>query len=130
MNKISPQFCERLFGGGGAVIGALAVGAGAFAAHGLKGSLSADALANWETGARYALGHGLALVLVALLAGRHPGPPVMIAGLGFLAGVIVFSGSLFLLSLTGARWLGAITPIGGVCFIVGWLALAVGWLRR
>ena len=107
-----------------ALNGALAVLAGAFAAHGLKGRLSADMLAVFDTGARYHLAHALAMGLAALAA-RVPG-----AGLArkaaalFLAGIIFFCGSLYLLALTGMAILGAITPIGGLAFIAGWGFLA------
>jgi uncharacterized membrane protein YgdD (TMEM256/DUF423 family) len=83
-------------------------------------------LAVWETGARYMMYHGLALLFVAWLADRHPGRAVSIAGWGFLIGVFLFSGSLFVLALTGERRLGAITPLGGLAFLIGWAALALG----
>jgi uncharacterized membrane protein YgdD (TMEM256/DUF423 family) len=87
--------------------------AGAFAAHGLKPRLSADALAIFETGARYQMYHALAMALAALIAQTR-------AAALFLVGIILFSGSLYLLALTGIGILGAITPIGGLCFIAGW----------
>lgn len=103
------------------VVGAIGVLLGAFGAHGLK-NLVADAylLEIWETGARYHLLHALALCAVA----AHPARPKAAGGL-FLAGIAVFSGSLYLMTLTDQRWLGAITPVGGVCFVLGWLALAL-----
>jgi uncharacterized membrane protein YgdD (TMEM256/DUF423 family) len=127
MTTLHPS--QRLFGLAGALSGALAVAAGAFATHALRGALSVDALANWETGARYQMYHALALLLVAWLAGQRPGRPTRIAGWAFIAGTILFSGSLYLLSLTGLRWLGALAPFGGAALIGGWLALAWSWLR-
>ena len=104
---------NRTWLGIAALNGALAVMAGAFAAHGLKARLSADALSVFETGARYHMYHALAMALVALVPERR-------AAALFLAGIFLFSGSLYLLALTGVTILGAITPIGGLCFIAGW----------
>ena len=102
------------------VVGALGVALGAFGAHGLKNAVSDPSLLDtWETAARYHLIHALALGLVAM----HPTQPKWAGGL-FVAGLVFFSGSLYTLVLTEQRWLGAITPIGGVCFIAGWLVLA------
>jgi uncharacterized membrane protein YgdD (TMEM256/DUF423 family) len=109
----------------GAVLGFLAVACGAFAAHGLKGRISADGLEVFETAARYQMYHALALVAVGLLAGRgRTSGALAVAGWSFSLGTVVFSGSLYALALSGVRWLGAITPLGGVLFLVGWLALA------
>jgi uncharacterized membrane protein YgdD (TMEM256/DUF423 family) len=108
----------------GALSGAVAVAAGAFGAHGLKARLSPDLLAVFETGARYQMFHALALVGAAWAADRFPGPAANAAGWLFVAGTVIFSGSLYALTLSGVRALGAITPIGGVAFIAGWLALA------
>jgi uncharacterized membrane protein YgdD (TMEM256/DUF423 family) len=110
------------------VFGALGVGAGAFGAHGLKAVLSPEMLAIWETAARYQLIHALALVGVAALAVRET-PGLRLAGIAFSFGIVVFSGSLYALALTGIGWLGAITPFGGLGFILGWLALAWAGLR-
>jgi uncharacterized membrane protein YgdD (TMEM256/DUF423 family) len=107
-----------------AVSGAISVAAGAFGAHGLKARLTPDLLAIFETGARYQMFHALALVAAAWAAERFPGAAATAAGWLFLAGTVVFSGSLYALALTGIRTLGAITPLGGVAFIAGWLALA------
>src|SRR5262245_25252776 len=102
------------------VTGAFGVLLGAFGAHGLKGMVTDPHLLEvWETAARYHLFHAGALGLVAV----HPRRPA-VAGVAFLLGILLFSGSLYTLSLTGARWLGAITPLGGLSFIVGWLSLA------
>ena len=108
----------------GSLSGAIAIGLGAFGAHGLKKVLSAEDLTIFETGVRYQMYHALALVICGLLAGNLPkvnlGPPAT----GFTLGSIVFSGSLYFLVLTGPRWLGAITPIGGLLLIGSWLWLA------
>jgi uncharacterized membrane protein YgdD (TMEM256/DUF423 family) len=112
-----------------AAMGGLAVAMGAFAAHGLARILDARMLAIFETGARYQMYHALAMGLAALAArGRAAKPAGIAAGL-FLAGIVLFSGSLYLLALSGwAAW-GMITPLGGLCLIAGWIALAVAGLR-
>lgn len=111
----------------GAVLGAVGVAMGAFGAHALKDTVEPRMLDIWSTATQYQLWHALALVAVALLAGREGAntTAVQVAGGAFTFGVLVFSGSLFLLVLTGKTWLGAITPIGGTALIVGWIALAV-----
>jgi uncharacterized membrane protein YgdD (TMEM256/DUF423 family) len=102
----------------------------------LKARLSPDLLAVFETGARYQMYHALALVLVGVLASRLTTDARELASLKlsgglFLAGTLLFSGSLYVLALTGLRWLGAVTPLGGLCWLAGWLALAwAGWLLR
>ena len=122
---------ERLFFGVGAVSAALAVALGAFAAHGLRSRISADALATFETGARYHMYHALALLAVAWACARWPSAWASAAGWLFMAGTVLFSGSLYLLAVTGVRTLGAITPFGGLAFILGWLALAwAAWTAR
>ncbi|MEX2148255.1 MAG: DUF423 domain-containing protein [Candidatus Rokuibacteriota bacterium] len=122
---------DRVFLGVGAVSAALAVALGAFAAHGLRARLSPEALQTFETGARYHMYHALALLAVAWAAARWPGAAVTTAGWLFVAGTLLFSGSLYLLAVTGVRALGAITPIGGAAFILGWLALAwAAWSAR
>jgi uncharacterized membrane protein YgdD (TMEM256/DUF423 family) len=120
---------ERIFVILGGVSGLIAVAAGAFGAHSLRDRLPADLLPTFETGARYHMYHALALILAAWAASRWPGPFATAAGWLFLAGTLIFSGSLYALSLTGARWLGAITPIGGLAFIAGWLCLALAAWR-
>jgi uncharacterized membrane protein YgdD (TMEM256/DUF423 family) len=120
---------ERTWVAVGAVSGLIAVAAGAFGAHALKARLTPDLLAVFETGARYQMYHALALVAAGWAAGRFPGPAPAWAGGLFLAGTLLFSGSLYLLALTGTRWLGAITPLGGVAFLAGWGALAWAALR-
>ncbi len=113
----------------GSVLCGLGVILGAFGAHGLRARLSPEMLVVFETGVRYHLIHALGLLAVAGAASRWPGSYVSIAGYLFVAGIFIFSGSLYVLAITGIRWLGAITPIGGVCLIVGWGLLAVGVLR-
>jgi uncharacterized membrane protein YgdD (TMEM256/DUF423 family) len=120
---------ERVFFTFGALSGLCAVAAGAFGAHALRDRLSADMLATFETGARYQMYHALALLVAAWAITRWPGPLTTAAGWLFVIGTLIFSGSLYLLSLTGLRWLGAITPLGGVAFISGWLLLAVAAWR-
>jgi uncharacterized membrane protein YgdD (TMEM256/DUF423 family) len=113
----------------GSLLMLLGVAAGAFAAHGLKAHLSADNLDIWQTGARYHIYHALALFAVAFAATRWQSSLISTAGWLFVAGVAVFAGSLYLLAVTNVKWLGAITPIGGLCFLAGWACLALGALR-
>ena len=108
----------------GSVLGALGVAAGAFGAHALKARLAPDALAAWETGVRFQLVHALALLAVGLLA-RQVGLPLRGSGLAFAWGTVLFSGSLYVLALGGPRWLGPVTPVGGVLLIAGWVLLAL-----
>ena len=100
----------------------LAVAAGAFGRHALKSRLTPELLETFEIATRYLIYHALAIIAVSLLAPRS-GTAVQVAGILFALGVVVFSGSLYALALTGARWLGAITPIGGLLLLAGWLAL-------
>jgi len=116
---------DRLFWVLGALAGLTAVGTGAFAAHALKGRLPPDLFDVFEVGARYHMYHALALLAVAWGSTRWPGSAIGWAGGLFAVGIVLFSGSLYALALTGVRPLGAITPLGGVCFIAGWIAL--GW---
>ena len=113
----------------GAWLGALGVALGAFGAHGLKACASADMVAIWETGAKYHVLHALALLATGWASERWPGAFASGAGWLFLAGIVLFSGSLYALALTGARALGAITPIGGGCLIAGWACLAMAATR-
>ena len=112
------------------VLGFLAVALGAFGAHALKARLEPGQLVVFETGVRYQMYHALALLAVAMLADRRPCGALNAAGSLFLAGVLLFSGSLYLLSTQGWRWLGPVTPLGGVCFLAGWIALAIAAARR
>lgn len=120
---------DRTFLALGAVLAGLAVAAGAFGAHGLRGRLTPELLEVFETAARYQMYHALGLLAVAWAAARWPSGTVVLAGWLMVAGIVVFSGSLYVLSLTGIRWLGAITPLGGVAFMAGWVALAVAAWR-
>lgn len=120
---------NRVFLFSGSVSGALAVAAGAFGAHALRGRLDARALEIYEVAVRYQVYHALALLGVAAVAARWPGAAQGAAGWLFIAGTVVFSGSLYAISLGAPRWLGALTPIGGVAFIAGWTALAVAAWR-
>jgi len=110
----------------GAVLGFLGVALGAFAAHALKSRLSAEMLAVFETGVRYQMYHAFAVLIVAAAIG-HIGNArlLVIAGWFFFAGILLFSGSLYALALTSVRILGAITPVGGLLFLIGWACLAV-----
>jgi uncharacterized membrane protein YgdD (TMEM256/DUF423 family) len=113
----------------GAWLGASGVGLGAFGAHGLKNRVPAEMVAVWETAARYQVLHALALLATGWACERWPGAFASGAGWLFLAGVAVFSGSLYALALTGVRWFGAITPLGGLCLIAGWVCLAMAAMR-
>ncbi len=109
----------------GAALAGLSVVAGAFGAHALKSKLTPKLLTIFETAARYQMYHALGLIMVAVV--NEGSILITIAGWLFLGGIIIFSGSLYILSLTGIRWLGAITPIGGLAFIIGWACLAIGF---
>ena len=111
------------------LLGGAAVAAGAFGAHGLKSLLDARGqAANWETASRYALAHALALAIVGVWSQVRPAALLGAAGWCLLAGTMIFSGCLFVLALSGMKWLGAIVPIGGGLLIAGWALLAVaGW---
>ena len=115
---------DRVFFAIGALSAFVGVAAGAFGAHGLKSRLDADMLAIFETGVRYQMYHAFALLAVAWAASRWPAGAAGAAGWCFVAGIVIFSGTLYALALGGPRWLGAITPIGGVAFLAGWLCLA------
>ena len=113
----------------GSISGGLAVALGAFGAHALKARLTPDLLATFETGVRYQMYHALALLVVAVAMTRVPaGSLLNVAGWLFVAGTLLFSGSLYLLCFTEKRWLGAITPFGGLAFIAGWVCLALAAL--
>ncbi len=108
----------------GAINGLLTVAFGAFAAHGLKPILSPGLLEIFHTGVRYQALHTCALLVVGLLGATGRTEGLRLAGWGFATGILLFSGSLYLMALTDARWLGVITPIGGTAFLLGWGALA------
>jgi uncharacterized membrane protein YgdD (TMEM256/DUF423 family) len=120
---------QRFFLLNGAVFAAVGVAAGAFGAHALKSRLGPDLLGVFEVGVRYQIIHALALLVLACLAAKVSGRLMMFAGGLFIAGIILFSGSLYLLSLTGQRWLGAITPLGGLAFLSGWSCLILAALK-
>ena len=111
-----------------AILGALsafcAVAAGAFGAHSLRQRVSPDLLATFETGVRYQMYHALGLLAVAWMASRRPDGVAAAAGWLFATGTVLFSGSLYILALSGPRWLGAFTPVGGAAFLAGWILFA------
>jgi uncharacterized membrane protein YgdD (TMEM256/DUF423 family) len=117
---------ERTFFIIASLLGSLSVALGAFGAHALRGRIEESLLANYQTGVSYMIYHTLALLAVAWAVSKWPASSLPIwAGWLFVVGIVFFSGSLFVMAFTGQRWLGAITPIGGVAFIVGWLLLAL-----
>jgi uncharacterized membrane protein YgdD (TMEM256/DUF423 family) len=120
---------NRLFTILGAGSAFIAVAAGAFGAHSLKGRLTPEALATFETAAKYEMYHALALLAVAWAVTKWPGALTHWAGWLFVLGTVLFSGSLYALALSGTRWLGAITPFGGVAFLAGWICLGLAAIR-
>lgn len=120
---------ERLFFALGSFSAALGVIAGAFGAHGLRNKLTPDLMDTFQTGVKYHLIHALGLLAVAWAIQRWGGGVPVTAGWLFVAGTVLFSGSLYALSLTGLRALGAITPVGGVAFIAGWVLLGLTALQ-
>ena len=115
----------------GALLALLAVAAGAFGAHGLRAMVSERSLAVFQTGVSYQMTHSIALVLIALLAMQHLSRRLLGLAAGFfLAGILMFSGSLYVLVLTDIRWVGPITPVGGVCFLLGWGLLAAAGVQQ
>lgn len=121
MNTTTPV---NVFFSLGALVVGLGVIFGAFGAHALESSLSEDQLQTFQVGVRYQLIHGLALLAVALAGAHWPGTWLYVSGWCFLFGVIVFSGSIYILVLSGMKWLGMITPVGGMAMIIGWFMLA------
>lgn len=120
----------------GAIVSALAVALGAFGAHGLESAIedrvedAAKNVVNWETGSRYLMYHGLGIVLIGIvICIKGPGRLLTMAACLFVVGVILFSGSLFVLSLTDMKFLGAIVPLGGLAMIVGWICFAIGAIK-
>jgi uncharacterized membrane protein YgdD (TMEM256/DUF423 family) len=114
----------------GAINGALAVMLGAFGAHGLRQKVDEGLLQTWATASEYHFFHALALLVTGLLVREFGGSTLITAGWVLFAGMLVFSGSLYLLVLSGQRWLGAITPLGGTALIVGWALLAWGLWKQ
>lgn len=121
---MSNQRLYNRFIGLGAASMFIAVSAGAFGAHGMKHLLSAEMLAVYHTAVEYQMYHSLGLILIGLLLENNDNTGIRRSGWLMLAGIIIFSGSLYLLSTTGILWLGAITPIGGLCFLAAWFSLA------
>jgi uncharacterized membrane protein YgdD (TMEM256/DUF423 family) len=119
------SYMDRLFFSIGALSALVSVAAGAFGAHALRVRLTPEFLAVFETAARYQMYHALGLLAVAWAITRWPGALPVWAGWLFVAGTVLFSGSLYILALTGTRWWGAVTPLGGVAFLAGWLCLAM-----
>jgi len=113
----------------GALLGGLSVAAGAFGAHALRAQLTPRMLEVFETGVRYQMYHALALFAAAWMIQQTDAPSAQVAGWAFVLGTLLFSGSLYTMALTGARGLGMITPIGGVVFLIGWVALALAALK-
>ncbi len=111
---------ERIFLGAGAVLGFLGVAAGAFGTHGLRDRLSPEMMNIFESAVRYQMVHALALLAVAWLADRSPSLVVNLAGWFFVTGTVVFSGTLYVLSMSGVRGWGAVTPLGGLALLAGW----------
>ena len=120
---------ERIFFGLGSILAGIAVGLGAFGAHGLRGILSPEDLVIFETGVRYQMYHALALLGVAWAITQWETVLLEWSGWLFVLGILVFSGSLYILVLTGQRWLGAVTPLGGLALILGWVLLASAVFR-
>jgi len=115
----------------GALFGAVAVIFGAFGAHFLKTKLAAESLQTFETAVRYQFYHAFALITVGILYKEYPGKLLQWSGNFFISGTILFSGSLYILcALQSVKWVGAITPFGGLCFITGWILLAVACVRK
>jgi uncharacterized membrane protein YgdD (TMEM256/DUF423 family) len=119
---------ERTAATAGALFAALAVMLGAFGAHALQARLDAHDLSTFETAVRYQMYHAFALLAAAWLLSRNA-PLAAVSAWLFIAGIVIFSGSLYILVATGQRWLGAVTPLGGLAFIAGWLVLAVAAYR-
>ena len=120
---------DRTFAVTGALFALVGVALGAFGAHALASRLEPRDLAIFETGVRYQMYHAFALFALAWAATRWPSGALSLAGGAFVVGILIFSGSLYLLVLTDTRWLGAVTPIGGLAFLVGWAAMAWGIFR-
>lgn len=114
---------DRIFFALGALFAFLGVAGGAFGAHALSGRLPPDRLATFEIGVRYQMYHALALLVVAWAVGRFPASATAWAGWLFTIGIVIFAGTLYALALGSPRWVGAITPFGGLCFLAGWLLL-------
>jgi uncharacterized membrane protein YgdD (TMEM256/DUF423 family) len=124
IQEIAFIIMDRTFLSIGALSAFLAVGLGAFGAHILKKHLSTEMLSVFETGVRYQMYHSLGLILVVIALKDYPGKWIAAVAWLFIVGIILFSGSLYALSTSGIKWLGAITPLGGLAFLAGWASLA------
>ena len=120
---------DRTFAVTGALVALVGVALGAFGAHALASRLEPRDLTIFETGVRYQMYHSFALLALAWAVTRWPGGALTLAGAAFVVGILIFSGSLYLLVLTDTRWLGAVTPVGGLALLVGWAAMAWGVFR-
>jgi uncharacterized membrane protein YgdD (TMEM256/DUF423 family) len=126
---------QKFYIGIAGVLGALVVILGAFGAHALKTKLEITELATFETGVKYHFYHTIALLIIGLLMERYPSQLLNIAGISFITGIVLFSGSLYLLatrSLIGGelKWLGPITPFGGLAFVIGWLSVSIAMFKK
>jgi len=121
---------SRTFIVAGAIGGFLSVGFGAFGAHAIKNNISPDLMTIYQTAVDYQFFHSLGLILIGLIFQQHQQKLIKTAGWLMIVGMVIFSGSLYVLSLTGIRWLGAITPVGGTAFIIAWLLLAIGTIKK
>ena len=113
----------------GAVLAGIAILFGAFGAHILKNKITADYLTGFDTGVKYHFYHSLGLMIIGILAFHFPSEPLHIPCIFIVSGIILFSGSLYVLSITGLKWIGAITPFGGISFIIGWFLTAYYLLK-
>ena len=116
---------QRLFVSVGSFLACLSVVLGAFGTHALRGSFSSKQIETWQAGTHYHLVHAVALILVGALIQGETTKFQRLAGLMFMTGIVIFAGSLYLLALTSAKWLGAVAPIGGLCLILGWICLGI-----
>ena len=131
MTSASSSYSSHRFIVTAAISALLAVAMGAFGAHGLRGQISEASLAVYRTAVEYQMWHSLGLGLIGTLIERHPdSPKLRWAAWAMMAGIVLFSGSLYVLSLTGLRWLGMITPLGGLSFMLGWALLAFAMSRN
>ena len=108
----------------GALLAGIAIGLGAFGAHGLKNRITSDYLTVFDTGVKYHIYHAMGLMIIGILAFHFPFEPLHIPCIFLAIGICLFSGSLYVLSITGLKWVGAITPLGGLSFIIGWILTA------
>jgi uncharacterized membrane protein YgdD (TMEM256/DUF423 family) len=129
MTASPPKTADRLLVAAAAAFGIVGVIGGAFGSHALKSQLTPEMFAVYGTATQYLMYHVVAILAAAWCWARWPQRIFVVAGAFFIAGILLFSGSLFTLAITGIRWLGAITPVGGLCFLTGWMLLAHGAYR-